>query len=71
MQLASWYHSMLALRIIGTVFVAFSCITTLLKNCAVFKDISDDSALVRRVGLWTIYGWLWRAFVIVALWLLH
>lgn len=57
-------------KIISTVFIAISCLTTLLKNCVMFKDIQDDRKLTRSVAFWTIYGWLWRAFVIVSLWLI-
>lgn len=62
---------MLVFRIIATCFVGLSVFTSFLKNCTIFKDIvDDDSRLVRRVGGWTLYSWLWRAFVIVALWII-
>lgn len=60
---------MLVFRIIGTCFVGLSVFTAFLKNCVIFKDIVDER-LVRNVGGWTAYSWLWRAFVIVALWII-
>ena len=56
---------MLALRIIGTVLIGFSCFTCLFKNIGMFSDRKD-----RYVIGWTAYGWLWRAFIIVALWVI-
>lgn len=60
---------MLVFRILGTVLVGLSCLTAFLKNCTIFKELNEDK-LVRNVCGWTIYGWLWRAFVIVALWVI-
>ena len=61
---------MLIFRILGTVLVGISCITSFLKNCLIFKEF-DDTRLVRNVSGWTLYSWLWRAFIIVALWVIH
>lgn len=57
---------MLALRIIATVFVGLSCITTIVKTVeSVDVDDHPGAAL-----LFIIYGWLWRVLVIVALWVI-
>ena len=62
---------MLVFRILGTCCVGLSIFTAFFKNCVIFKDIVDnDSRLVRNVGGWTAYSWLWRAFVIVVLWII-
>ena len=58
---------MLVFRILATVFVGISCVTTLIKNIAMFAERDNE---IRNVSIWTIYGWLWRAFVIVAIWLI-
>ena len=57
---------MLALRIIATVFVGLSFLTTWVKNSNVWSSQNEDGML------WgvTLYGWLWRAFVIVAIWVI-
>lgn len=55
---------MLIFRILGTVFVGFSVITCFLKNCNIFAQSNRD------VIISTVYGWLWRAFVIVAIWII-
>ena len=58
---------MLVFRIVATVIMGFSCSTCLFKNVNFFKeDIYQD----KKIVLWTLYGWLWRAFVIVALWVI-
>ena len=58
---------MLVFRIIATVLVGISYFTSFVKNTNFFKeDINQD----RKIILWTLYGWLWRAFVIVALWVI-
>ena len=57
---------MLALRIIATVFVGISIFTTWAKNTNIWSSSDDNSMSVVA----TIYGWLWRAFVIVALWVI-
>lgn len=53
---------MLALKIIATIFVAVSFVTTFIKNQTLFEGEN------RAITLTTVWGWLWRAFVIVALW---
>lgn len=60
--------NMLVFRILATVFMGFSCITTFIKNITVYanKGKYDDACIIAT----SIYGWLWRAFVIVALWLI-
>ena len=62
---------MLALRIIGTVLVGISCMSCLIKNINVFSDtkkpdVVDNWFVVISTGI----GWAWRAFIIVALWLI-
>lgn len=56
---------MLVLKIISTVFVGISCITTVLKNLIIVHDNE-----VNTVGfiLATLYSLLWRALVIVTIW---
>lgn len=61
---------MLVIRIIGTVIVGLSCFTAFIKNCAIFKHCETDKEIVLKTYGWTIYGWLWRAFIIVALWII-
>lgn len=57
---------MLVLRIIATVFVGLSVITTWVKNSNIWSRAYDTGM---RLGV-TLYGWLWRAFVIVAIWVI-
>lgn len=59
---------MLALRILSTVFVSLSCITTLIKNISIYagKGKYSDACIIAT----TIYGWLWRALVIVSIWVI-
>lgn len=57
---------MLVLRIIATVFVGLSFLTTWVKNSNVWSN-KDENGM--RLGV-TLYGWLWRAFVIVAIWVI-
>ena len=59
---------MLVFRILATVFVGISCFTCFIKNVVFFKD--DEKYQLAKVSIWTIYGWLWRAFVIVSLWVI-
>ena len=54
---------MLALKIICTVFLGISVIGSFFKNIVAFEGD-------REVFGFSIYGWLWRALVIVTLWLL-
>lgn len=58
---------MLVFRIIATVFMGLSCITCFFKNISIFSDWKHAT---RDVLMISIYGWIWRAFVIVALWLI-
>lgn len=55
---------MLALRIIATVLVSISVITGIVKDVGTIE--TNDTALLFAM-LWSI---LWRAFVIVALWVI-
>ena len=59
---------MLVFRILATIFLGFSCFTALAKNVNIYVDKGkyNDTAIFVS----TIYGWLWRAFVLVALWLI-
>lgn len=59
---------MTALKIISTVFVGFSCITTFIKNVAVFR-IDDNHFKEKAIFATTFYGWLWRALVITTIWI--
>ena len=56
---------MLALRIIATILMGISCLTAFFKNISIFGDEKN-----RWVIIPTIHGWLWRAFIIVVVWLL-
>ena len=58
---------MLVFRILTTIFIGISCITTFIKNINIYADKGRyDNACIFAT---TIYGWLWRAFVIVAIWI--
>lgn len=57
---------MLALRIIATVFMGLSFLTTWIKNSNVWSR-TDENGMCLGV---TLYGWLWRAFVIVVIWVI-
>ena len=61
---------MLALKIIATVFVGLSCITAFIKNILVLRDEKTDKFYFKSIIGATLYGWLWRALVIVALWII-
>ena len=58
---------MLVFRILATVFLGISCLTDFFKNVGLFADNPNE---IRNVCIWTIYGWLWRAFCRVAIWLI-
>ena len=58
---------MLVFRILATVFLGISCLTSPLKNICIFAGKEHE---IKDVCVWTIYGWLWRAFCIVAIWLI-
>ena len=57
---------MLALKIIATIFLAFSFITCALKN---YNTLDDSTGDICPELFATFYGWSWRAFCIVALWM--
>ena len=57
---------MLALKVIGTVFLALSCVFAFIKNVNIWCRYEDRYMF----AVATVYGWLWRAFVIVALWII-
>lgn len=57
---------MLVLKILVTLFVSFSCITDVIKNVGLFANSPHE---IRNFVIWTICEWLWKAFVIVAIWL--
>lgn len=63
---------MLVFRIIATLIISISCITCFVKNVNVFLKLSGFSEKERDMAIIisTVYGWLWRAFIIVALWLI-
>ena len=56
---------MLALKIIATVFLGLSCVTSVIKNAALFANKDNE---IQNFSIWSLYGLLWRAFIIVALW---
>ena len=58
---------MLVLRIIATIIMGISCLTCAVKNINIFSYGSHPN---RDVIIVTICGWLWRAFIIVAIWLI-
>ena len=55
---------MLALKIIATILVAISFITVFTINETLFEG---ENKAILLTALW---GWLWRAFVIVVIWLI-
>ena len=55
---------MIALKIICTVFLGISIIGSFFKNLVAFDK---DSQVIG----FTLYGWAWRALVIVTLWLVN
>ena len=59
---------MLVFKILGTIFLGLSCLTAMFKNINIFggRNSSDDWFVIGT----TVWGWLWRAFVIVALWVI-
>lgn len=61
---------MLVFRIIATVFVALSMFTSILKNICFFNDLEIESNNLAIMFVFAnLYCVLWRAFVIVAIWL--
>lgn len=61
---------MLALRIIATVLLGISCSTCLFKNINVFDGRDMHFPTDKYIIVSTLWGWLWRAFVIVVIWLI-
>jgi hypothetical protein len=62
---------MLVFRIIATIFVTFSVITSILKNMFVFGDVNTSTIqYFGRFIFASLYSVLWRAFVITAIWLI-
>ena len=60
---------MLALKIIATVFIGISFITALIKNMGFAELMADNDAQQKSYFfLSMLYSCLWRALVIVALW---
>lgn len=62
---------MLVFRILATVFVGISVITGLMKNIVMFAsgDNVEDVKAGAIIG-WSLWSLLWRAFVIVAIWVI-
>ena len=58
---------MLTLRIIATLFMGLSFLTAWVKNSNIWSGNDENGAM--RFGA-TLYGWLWRAFIIVAIWVI-
>lgn len=52
-------------RILATIFIGFSVITSMLKNIVTFRDSSYGTTV--SIMLWSI---AWRAFCIVAVWII-
>lgn len=59
---------MIALKIISTIFLGLSCVSTFLKNVLAFHDDKTDTFHTKTIFIGTFYGWLWRALVIVTIW---
>ena len=57
---------MLALRIIATVLLGISCVMTLPNKICIYKDMKHSD---RDIIITTLISLLWRAFVIVVIWL--
>ena len=59
---------MLVLRIIATIVMGISCLTCAIKNINIFggRGPKNDYYVVATI----VWGWLWRAFIIVAVWLI-
>lgn len=58
---------MLVFRIIATILMGISCITAACKNISIFGQTPHPT---RDVIIAINISWLWRAFVIVAIWLI-
>lgn len=59
---------MLALRIIGTIFLGLSLITSIVRNYPKMVELDDGAGIV--VAVLTGLSVLWRVAVIVFLWVL-
>lgn len=59
---------MLALKMIATLFVVISFITCFTKNVNIFEDKNEKGFNTKAIVVATLYGWVWRTLVIVALW---
>ena len=57
----------LILKIIATVFIGGSFLTSLVKNAFIF---GDDEKPFKALIISSSYSWGWRIFIIVAIWLL-
>ena len=58
---------MLVFRILATAFLGISCVMTLPNKVSIYKDTPHSD---RNIALSTIISLLWRAFVIVAVWVI-
>lgn len=58
---------MLIFRIIATVLLSLSLMCAPIKNILIFKDTRKE---VRNALIGTLWSLLWRAFVIVAIWII-
>lgn len=61
---------MLILRTIAVIFISLSILTSFFKNIYIFYD--EVSEKINNFGMFIfacLYSVLWRAFVIVAIWL--
>lgn len=62
---------MLVFRILATVFLSISCVMCLIKNINIFSDTKHNDRLDNILVITsTAIGWSWRAFVIVAVWVI-
>ena len=59
---------MIALKIISTIFLGLSCVTTFVKNVATCK-VGENTFKTKAIFGFTFYGWLWRALVITTIWI--
>lgn len=61
---------MLVCKIIATIFVALSVVTSLFKSAYMFFDGGEENSRLGGLISVGIYSVLWRAFVITAIWLI-
>ena len=57
-------------RILGTILVSLSFLSMAIKNASVAASTEDNSTGVITFISLSTWGILWRAFIIVALWLI-